>query len=91
MVEALEHVANLERPAKRCRLVERHRDAAIDLEEDPDDEELAQASAASADSIKGLDHAQAMADHGCPLHTWQSTAPSHGYDANRNDRCNGQW
>ena len=54
MGEALEHVANLERPAKRCRLVERHRDAAIDLEEDPDDEELARASAASADFIKGL-------------------------------------
>ena len=29
MVEALEHVANLERPAKRCRLVERHRDASL--------------------------------------------------------------
>ena len=62
MVEALEHVANLERPAKRCRLVERHRDAAIDLEEDPDDEELARASAASADFIQGL----TMADHGRP-------------------------
>ena len=30
-----------------------------------------------------------MADHGCPLQTWQSTAPDHGYDANHNDRCNG--
>ena len=54
MIEALEHIANLKRPAKRSRLVERHRDAAIDLEEDPDDQELARASAASADFIKGL-------------------------------------
>ena len=64
MVEALEHVANLERPAKRCRLVERHRDATIDLEEDPDDEELARASTASTDFIK-------VGDHGRP---WLSIA-----------------
>ena len=31
MVEASEHVTNLERPAKRCRLVERHQYTAIDL------------------------------------------------------------
>ena len=81
MVEALEHVANLERPAKRCRLVERHRDAAIVLEEDPDDEELARASAASADFIIKV---LTMAEHGRP---WLSIAYMAVHCARPRVRC----